>query len=252
MTLRILLCDDFAGILSKDLPSYPFMFKQLFDAAAEGFCAGPPFYEVYPAHRGILPPIGDGAGEKNGRPRDKTVHLVTGSRAGAYDGLPWIPPLEDWIRRAHGEGVPLAGICFGHQIIAQALGGIVRKSDRGWGIGVQTAEIPDPEDRREIRRALSFFPKSRFSLIHSHQDQVVEPPPGAAVFAGNPFCPVAGMLIGGGTITFQRHPEFTPDYTRHLLALRDGIIPEEARRKAIETLSRPTDHLEAARWVLSL
>jgi GMP synthase-like glutamine amidotransferase len=257
MTIRILLCDDFEGILTRDTPSYPCMFERLFDSAAEDLPIGPLEYEVYPVHRGSLPPIGDGGEKKNGGSGDKTVYLITGSRAGAYDDLPWIPPLEDWIRRAHGEGQPLAGICFGHQIVGQALGGTVRKSERGWGLGVRTVEIKaesraDVWSSEGVHSAITYFPKGRFSLIHSHQDQVEEPPPGAAVFAGNDFCPCAGMLIGKRTLTFQGHPEFTPAYARHLLDLRDGLIPGAARRAAKDSLSLPTDHLGAARWILSL
>ena len=53
--------------------------------------------------------------------------LITGSRHGAYEDHPWIPPLEEFIRDAYAAQVPLVGICFGHQIIAQAMGGKVEK-----------------------------------------------------------------------------------------------------------------------------
>ncbi|WP_444978946.1 glutamine amidotransferase-related protein, partial [Aeromonas caviae] len=60
--------------------------------------------------------------------------LITGSRHDAYSDIPWILALRDWIRRAHDANVKLAGVCFGHQVIAQALGGEVMKSTKGWGL----------------------------------------------------------------------------------------------------------------------
>ncbi|VXA76741.1 hypothetical protein AERO9A_110054 [Aeromonas salmonicida] len=59
--------------------------------------------------------------------------LITGSRHDAYSDLPWIQALRAWIRLAHDADVKLAGVCFGHQVIAQALGGEVVKSTKGWG-----------------------------------------------------------------------------------------------------------------------
>jgi GMP synthase-like glutamine amidotransferase len=61
--------------------------------------------------------------------------LITGSRFGAYEDHPFIPPLEDFIRAAYAAHVPVVGICFGHQIIAQAMGGKVEKYAGGWSVG---------------------------------------------------------------------------------------------------------------------
>ncbi|MEM9988211.1 MAG: gamma-glutamyl-gamma-aminobutyrate hydrolase family protein, partial [Pseudomonadota bacterium] len=64
--------------------------------------------------------------------------MITGSPAGVYEDHPWIAPLEDSIREWTWQNHPVVGICFGHQIMAQALGGMVQKSDRGWGVGLHT------------------------------------------------------------------------------------------------------------------
>src|SRR5258708_30563677 len=63
--------------------------------------------------------------------------LITGSSAGVYDGFEWIAPLEAFVRTAHRSKVPMVGVCFGHQFIAQALGGTACKSEKGWGLGPQ-------------------------------------------------------------------------------------------------------------------
>ena len=62
--------------------------------------------------------------------------IITGSAFGVYDKCPWITKLLKIIKKIADTEIPLVGICFGHQAIAEALGGKVKKSDKGWGIGV--------------------------------------------------------------------------------------------------------------------
>ena len=80
-------------------------------------------------------------GQPLGEPQDFDGYVITGSKHGAYDDLPWIPPLEEFIRECGRSNIPVFGICFGHQILAQAFGARVEKSERGWGVGVQRYEI---------------------------------------------------------------------------------------------------------------
>jgi len=74
------------------------------------------------------------AGELPARVEDHDGYLITGSPAGVYEPLEWIAPLLDFLRAA--RGAKLVGVCFGHQALAQALGGHVEKSERGWGVGL--------------------------------------------------------------------------------------------------------------------
>jgi GMP synthase-like glutamine amidotransferase len=96
--------------------------------------------------------------------------LITGSPAGVYDKLDWIAPLEDFVRSAYASQIPMVGVCFGHQLMAQALGGIVQKSDKGWGIGRHVYDIAPGNGVIE---------GERIAIAASHQDQVIAPPPGA-------------------------------------------------------------------------
>jgi GMP synthase-like glutamine amidotransferase len=112
-------------------------------------------------------------GEFPGSIRDADGWLITGSRHGAYDDLPWIAPLEDFIRDAYAADVPMAGICFGHQIMAQALGGKVEKHGDGWIVG---------------RTPYRFADGRELQLNAWHQDQVVTVPPDATVTARSPGC----------------------------------------------------------------
>lgn len=152
--------------------------------------------------------------------------LITGSRHGAYDDLPFIPPLEALIRQAMAEGVPLVGICFGHQIIAQALGGRVEKFHGGWAVGPQDYDF----DGQTLR------------LNAWHQDQVIAPPPGAEVIATHPFCAFAGLRIGDKALTVQPHPEFDDAFIEGLIETRGrGLVPDDRLDAALADLGAPND-----------
>lgn len=138
--------------------------------------------------------------------------LLTGSRHGAYEDHPFIPPLEDFIRRAYRAQVPMVGICFGHQIIAQALGGRVIKHPGGWAIGAQDYRFDD----------------QTLTLNAWHQDQVVERPAGAEVAASNEFCENAALVYGSQAFTVQAHPEFDDSFIQGLITHRArGKVPDE-------------------------
>ncbi|PTW56572.1 GMP synthase (glutamine-hydrolysing) [Breoghania corrubedonensis] len=147
--------------------------------------------------------------------------LITGSRHGAYEDHPWRDPLEDFIRAAHEAGLPLVGICFGHQIIARALGGEVKLAETGWIAGPQTYRGPDGKN---------------FTVNAWHRDQVTRVPEGLEVFASGENCPVAGMFEPGRVLTFQPHPEFDAVYTAALLEERGASLPEPLQSAVAQRL----------------
>jgi GMP synthase-like glutamine amidotransferase len=127
--------------------------------------------------------------------------LITGSAAGVYDAFDWIAPLEGFVRTAHDNKVPMVGVCFGHQLIAQALGGTVRKSEKGWGIGRHVYDVA---------LGNGVIEGTHIAIACSHQDQVITPPAGARTILSSDFTPHAGLLYAGGTtLSVQPHPEFS-------------------------------------------
>ena len=152
--------------------------------------------------------------------------IITGSRHGVYEDHPWIPPLEELIRAIAASRRPLVGICFGHQIIAQALGGRVEKFAGGWSVGRTIYDI----DGEEV------------ALNAWHQDQVVTPPPGARTIGSSDFCRHAALVIGDSILTLQPHPEFNAGMVEGLIRTRSGTVPADRARAAADALDAPTDN----------
>jgi len=159
--------------------------------------------------------------------------LITGSAAGVYDDYAWIAPLEEFVRAAYARRTPMVGICFGHQLIAQALGGVVRKSEKGWGIGRHVYRVVPGNGVVEAEH---------LALACSHQDQVIEPPAGARTILSSDFTPHAGLLYANGvTFSAQPHPEFEVSFAHVCCELREGQAPESVVRAAQASLAEPLD-----------
>lgn len=174
--------------------------------------------------------------------------IISGSKYGAYEDLPWIPPLEAFLRDCLADHVPVAGFCFGHQILAQAAGGKVIKSDKGWGLGVHDYDV--------TRKTAWMAPAlPQFAAIAVHQDQVVEVPKTATVVARSAFCENAALAYGDPdnpiAISVQPHPEFDSTFVGDLIEARRGTaFPESASEAAEKSLTREIDNAAWAKWVL--
>lgn len=207
------------GDLSSRFGDYPDMFARML---------GPEFdLETFDAQAGDLPD-----------PAAHHAYLITGSPAGVYDPLPWIPDLIQFIRRAADR--KMVGICFGHQVMAEALGGRVEKSDKGWGIGLHRYRVeqvrPWMDDSSEVAVAVS------------HQDQVVTQPPNADIMVTSDFTPYAALAWNDRpAISFQFHPEFEPDYAKALIRERYDMLPNPDA--AIASLDLPDDRSRVAEWI---
>jgi GMP synthase-like glutamine amidotransferase len=207
---------------------YPDMFRQLFaQTPASGFT----FSEVAVID-GELPASIDAY----------DGYLVTGSAAGVYDDFPWISPLMAFIRAAHAGDKPLVGICFGHQVIAQALGGHAEKWSGGWGLGVCDVALHDTPDWMP--------PCDSVKLIHLHQDQVTRLPDNAIHLGSTGFCANAAFYIGDNVFCMQGHPEFEPDYTAALMAVRTDTMGKDAVAAATQSLESGHEGVTIAGWIV--
>lgn len=172
-------------------------------------------------------------------PRDPSAFdacIVTGSSAGVYEPLSWIDPLKAFLVSASGR-TALVGVCFGHQIMAEAFGGRVIKSPKGWGVGLHRYDVTG-------EGWLEGLPS--LAVAASHQDQVVEPPPGARVVAASDFTPFGALHYPDRrAISIQLHPEFAPEYATALIEARRGTrYSDDQADAAIASYSAGNDRLE--------
>ena len=220
MKLAILETGRPPGDLADRFGDYPSMFGEML---------GPEFeLETFDVEAGELPKD----------PGEHAAYLITGSPAGVYEPLPWIEPLQEFIRSAKGS--KMVGICFGHQIMAEALGGHVEKSDKGWGAGLHTYSIAYREPWMDG--------ESSIAEPASHQDQVVIQPPNSVVTIESDFTRYAGLAwTDRPAISFQFHPEFSPAFAKALIEKRYDIVPDPDA--AIASLDAPNDSARVAAWI---
>lgn len=205
--------------------SYPEMFRQLLGVDA---------YEwtEFAVDQGVLPAT----------PKACDAYIITGSARGVYDADPWIGQLIDFLRAAKGRA-KLVGVCFGHQVMAEAFGGTVIKSPKGWAIGAQDYGVAGREPWMDGVASVR--------LPASHQDQVVTLPPGAEVILASAFTPMAGLVYRDQpAISMQPHPEFEPAYAKALIESRREVVYSDAHADAAAaSYDLPDDRVRVASWI---
>ena len=181
---------------------------------------------------------------------DYDGYLISGSAYGVYDEAPFIRRLIELIRQIHLAKKPLFGVCFGHQIIAHALGGRAQKYDNGWVLGtteVTLTNLPNWVEEKDWAHAKN----KTINLIHVHQDQVTKLPRGAERIGTNRHCRNAAFVIGDTVFAVQGHPEFEESYTDALLCLLEDRAGKDHVIAARESLSTRHDGQRVANWVLA-
>lgn len=223
MKIGLLECDDVVG----RFPHLDGGYRDMFAALLPGFD-----FRHYQAHRGELP----------ASPRDCDAWMCTGSKYSVYDKLEWIDAVSAFIRDIGETGAPFVGICFGHQMLAHAMGGEVAKASEGWGVGVLPVEVLRTEPWMHP-------PLQTFRIQHMHQDQVQTLPPHAVVLGRSPHCDIGMFRVGDSMLGIEGHPEFTVPFGEALIKARRDSIGDERAEQALATLSQPTDAPVVGTWI---
>ncbi|WP_233161295.1 MULTISPECIES: glutamine amidotransferase [unclassified Achromobacter] len=173
-------------------------------------------------------------GERPDAPRHYRAALITGSPANVTDRAPWGEDTAQWLRQAAQEGLPMFGICYGHQLLAHALGGRVDYNPAGREIGTRQLECvaDDP--------LLEGLPRA-FPVQTMHEQTVVDLPPGAQVLARSAMDGRQLLRLGPNIVSTQFHPEFAVDFMReHLRQYADLYAGEQIDAGAVADDLRPT------------
>lgn len=229
ITIGLLECDHVRPELRSIEGDYREMFPSLFSSVSSHVTFL--FYDVV---NGVLPDS----------PESCDGYITTGSSFSVYDDEPWIHAFADFVRTAYHKKIPFVGICFGHQMLGFALGGLVRKASVGWCVGRHEFAIAPRKDWMTPYQ-------DEVALLMMCQDQVISLPPEALTLASTPDCPHAMILIGDTMLGIQAHPEFTTAYDKALMELRVERIGTEKVEKGIASLALHTSEMVVARWIIN-
>lgn len=227
MKVALLGCDDVPERFRPIAGTYRAMFERLLKPHIPELQLT--WLDLY---RGEIPPAPDGF----------DAYICTGSRCSVYEDRDWIGTLKNFVRRLHDERKPFVGICFGHQMLAEALGGKVERAEQGWGVGVLDMAIVAAEPWMQP-------PLQRAKLQYMHADQVTQLPEGGVVLAEAAHCRVAMFRVGETMLGIEAHPEFPPAYEKALLETRSDAIGADRVAAALASLSEPTNSDAVGQWI---
>lgn len=224
MKACLLICDHVAADLTPIHGAYPEMFRRMLPELE---------IDAYFVCDGLFPEV-----------KDFDIFICSGSKYSVYDPEDWIYGLGSLINEIEDFNKKLVGICFGHQMIAHALGGRVEKSSNGWQLGVHTFEVLKEKSWMEPQQ-------EEFNVLMLCQDQVTKLPPGAEVIAETPACPVGMFQVGSSILGIQGHPEYTKSYNRALYNSRADRIEAEKIAIADKSMSMNLDQQLIASWIMN-
>jgi GMP synthase-like glutamine amidotransferase len=227
LRIGLLECDHVEGRFSHLKGGYREMFTALLAPHLPGLT-----FSYYDACHGVLP----------ARPSECDAYICSGSQYSVYDEREWIAPLQKFVRQVREAGTPFVGICFGHQMLAQALGGEVTRAAQGWGVGVREMDIVRQEPWMSPRLA-------ECRLQYMHADQVQKLPEGSTVLGRSDHCEVAMFKVGESMLGIEGHPEFPAAFNEALIRGRREKIGAARADEALRGVNGPTDAPLVGKWI---
>jgi GMP synthase-like glutamine amidotransferase len=223
LKVGLLECDDVVGRFAHLKGGYREMFASLL----------PDFgFDFFPVHQNVFPES----------VTQCEAWIATGSKHAVYEGHAWVARASEFLRDLQKAKRPFVGICFGHQLLAHALGGVVAKAQQGWGAGALPVEILRQEPWMQP-------PKAEIRIQHMHQDQVQRLPEGSVLLGRSPHCDVGMFRVGESMLGIEGHPEFTREFGAALIDWRRPRIGDAAADEALKSLERPGDGKTVGAWI---
>lgn len=224
-SIGLLVCDHIHPNFRHLEDSYPSMFRRLL-----------PNTDLIPYY------VCDGQFPQN--VTDHYAYLCTGSRHSVYDDIDWVKKLTGFVKSIHHHTKKFVGICFGHQLIAHALGGRVEKAAVGWCVGIHHFEVISHQSWMTPAIA------EHMNLMLC-QDQVVRLPGGSEVLSKGTQCEIGMFRVGKHMLGIQAHPEFTKAFNRAIITHRQALIGEKRVNEAYESLKSPLKNDIIGSWILN-
>ncbi|WP_339669740.1 amidotransferase [Dasania marina] len=225
MKLCVLENDVIDEVVADRYPSYGALFTDLFRSARPDIEV-----DVFDAMNMHYPESFD----------DYDAVLLSGSRCDAFGQDEWVLELKKRTEQLMAEKKKLIGVCFGHQLIALILGAEMGRAPQGWGMGSMSYSW----NKESSPIALE---GEGFSLLVSHQDQVLTEPKGATIIASSEFCPIAAFTVDDNVICFQGHPEFVEGYSEYVINKRKASLSEEQYNRFLASLELGHDGKKIAK-----
>lgn len=219
MKIGLLVCD----YIQEGFPGYPELFGNLL-----------------PEHEMVNYYVCDGKFPKSAK--DHEAWIVTGSKFSVYDDIEWINKLKEFVREIAKADKYCIGVCFGHQMLGEAMGGKVLKSPMGWCVGVHQFEVLEDASWMNPNQP-------KVNLLMSCQDQIQVLPPHSKVLAKATKCPVGIIQIGNKMLGIQGHPEFSSEYVKYLMKDRTNRIGEDIVTVGLESLKLPKHSDIVGKWI---
>ena len=230
MKVGLLVCGKFSAALSRQGISHPNLIQEWLKVPASAKVS----FRIFRAYEGKLPPKVDSCDS----------YFVTGSAASMLDREPWMLKLANFLLIAAKAQVPVVGLCFGHQVLAQALGGNVKRAAKGWEIGIKRWKVVRQEGwMRECGKFLT--------LPMIHRDQVSKLPPRSVRVAASERCANGVFRLANHAIGIQGHPEFPPALLGKLIEARKKELGADEYKAALATLDTATDAGQMAKWCMN-
>ncbi|ELT99760.1 hypothetical protein CAPTEDRAFT_100942, partial [Capitella teleta] len=226
--LGILLCDEHHPDSIKNYGTYDNDYKSMIEAVMPGQWQ----YSVWRCYEGSFPSSVDSC----------DAWIISGSKSAAYDTDPWIQQIKALVVELDRSQALLVGICFGHQLIHQALGGEVQKFHGGWGLG--------PYPVKTTAAFGDFKAGDIIRILAVHQDQVIQSAPGFSLLATSDFCMNAIAHKEPSILTCQAHPEFVDGFFRDICLRLRETVENRLIDKALSEVGLPDDRMQVGKTIV--
>lgn len=171
--------------------------------------------------------------------QDVYAIILTGSYSMVSDREPWSVKTSTWLREIEHMGIPTLGICYGHQLLADSLGGKAGYHPKGKEFGTVKIELTEEGKKDPL---FSILPEEFLGHV-AHSQSVLEMPENATILAKNDFEPYQAFTMNDHIWGVQFHPEFDAQYTLACIdECQDGLVEDGYNIEEVKATVKENDY----------